>query len=563
MIAPCVAGLVIAGSFTGIYQALEWSTLDRWFRLRSSETKESRLVVINVGESDISELGEWPITDGTLAKLLTKIKQQQPRAVGLDIYRDLKQGDRAGQQQLEQVFKSTPNLIGVEKVVGETVKPPPILKQQRQVAMADLLLDADGKVRRSLISTRFDDGELILGLGVKLALMYLEQEQITLQSGDRQGTLKLGKATFTALRDNEGGYINLDTGGYQTLLNFRGEKDQFLQTSLTKVLQGEISDDLFRGRIVLIGSTAPSLKDLFHTPYTGNSARVQEMPGVYVHANVASQILSSALDGRHLLKGIAEIGEWIWILGWSFVGANLSIILLEMNLLQKDSLSQIKLGLIGAIVPVGILVGSSYLLFLNGIWIPTIAPLIALGAASFAATGYYHQNQKKIAFTDGLTKIPNRRFFDRYLEQQWSKCQREKKDLSLILCDVDFFKIYNDTYGHQAGDQCLQKVAMALHTSVRKGDLAARYGGEEFVVVLPNSNPKTAFLVANRIRSQLKSMRIPHQKSKVSKYISISMGISSLYHNQVISSEELIAMADKALYEAKEQGRDRAVICEE
>ena len=337
-----------------------------------------------------------------------------------------------------------------------------------------------------------------------------------------------------------------------------------MQTSLSKVLRGDISTDLFRGRIVLIGATATSLNDLFHTPYTGNSEeRVREMPGVYVHANIASQILSSALDGRFMLHGIAETGEWIWILGWSFVGASLSIILLEMNLLQKDSFSLIKLGLIGAIVPVGILFGSSYLLFLNGIWIPTIAPLIALSTASFAATAYYHQNQKRIAFTDGLTKIPNRRFFDRYLEQQWSKCQREKKDIALILCDVDFFKLYNDTYGHQNGDQCLQKVALALHTSVRKSDLAARYGGEEFVVVLPNSNPQTALLVANRIRSKLKSMQIPHPKSKASKYVSISMGIASLYHNQVIASEELIAMADKALYEAKEQGRDRAVISEE
>ncbi len=559
-IAPCVAGLVIVSSFTGIYQTLEWSTLDRWFRLRPQEAKESRIVVVNVGESDISELGEWPISDGKLAQLLTIIKQQQPRAIGLDIYRDLKRGERAGQRQLEQVFQSTPNLIGVEKVAGERVKPPLILKQKQQVAMSDLLLDPDGKVRRSLVSTRFDDGAIILGLGIKLALMYLEQDNITLQAGDRTSTLNLGKATFTHLQDNEGGYIDLDTGGYQTLLNFRGEKEQFLQTSLTKVLQGDIPPDLFRGRIVMIGATAPSLNDLFQTPYNSSLQKAQAMPGVYVHANIASQTLSAALDGRHLLTGIPETAEWLWILAWSFVGSSLSIILLEKNLLQENSLSLIKLTAIGAIVPIAILFGSSYLIFLNGIWIPAITPLVALGVSSFVATGYYHQHQKRIAFTDGLTKIPNRRFFDRYLEQQWSRCQREAKDIALILCDVDFFKVYNDTYGHQQGDRCLQKVALALHTSVRKQDLAARYGGEEFVVVLPNSNPKTALIVANRIRSKLKSMSIPHEKSQASKYVSISMGIASSYHNQVISAEELIATADKALYEAKKQGRDRAVI---
>ena len=128
------------------------------------------------------------------------------------------------------------------------------------------------------------------------------------------------------------------------------------------------------------------------------------------------------------------------------------------------------------------------------------------------------------------------------------------------MCDVDFFKVYNDTYGHQEGDFCLQKVALALSSSVRSVDLAARYGGEEFVVVLPDSNAKTAFIVAERIRSKLKGMQIPHAGSKAGDYVSISMGIASLYHNDVISCEELLTAADKALYQAKKEGRDRSVI---
>ena len=558
-----VAGLIIAGSSIGVYQTLEWSILDRWFQIRPLETKDSRIVVVEITESDISKLGEWPLSDGVLARSLATISQQEPRVVGLDLYRDIKHGDRLGQQKLAQVFDSMPNLIGVKKAIGELVKPPAILDTKGQVAMADLVWDRDGKIRRALISAEFDDGEISLGLGAITSLMFLEQENILLEDSPNKSTDKvLGKTTISAIESNTGAYIDADAKGYQTLINYRGDRESFLHTSLTDVLAGNIPKDVFRDRLVLIGTTAPSLNDFFYTPYNNNS-QSSKMPGVYIHANIASQMISSAIDERKMLGGISETSEWLWILGWSFVGGSMSLILFQMNLLQKNSFDSIKLTVVGIVVPIGLLFTSSYLLFLSGWWLPTIAPLLAFIAANLTVTGYYYQSQKRIAFTDGLTKIANRRFFDRYLEQQWSKCQREKKDIAVILCDVDFFKIYNDTYGHQEGDVCLQKVALALSSSVRNVDLAARYGGEEFVVVLPDSNTKTASLVADRIRSKLKAMQIPHEGSNASEYVSISMGIASIYHNQVISQSELLAAADKALYQAKVQGRDRAVISEQ
>ena len=559
-IAPGVAGLVIAGSLTGAYQVLEWSVLDRWFQVRPAEAKDSRIVVVEISESDITTLGKWPVPDGILAKLLTQIERQKPRVVGLDLYRDLKHGDPAGQAKLEKIFRSQLNLIGVTKAIGETVRPPAILDEQGQVAMADLVFDSDGKIRRALVSAEFDNGEIVFGLGTMAGLMYLEQDNIVLKNSPKDPTGNiLGKAHIVPFKSNTGAYINADADGYQILLDYRGTKNSFLHTSMTDVLQGNIPQDIFRDRIVLIGATAPSLKDLFYTPYSQNSQFAQ-IPGVYIHANIASQIIAGALDGRKMLNGIAETQEWLWILGWSFMGGGLSLMLFQMDLLQKDAFSSIKLTILGTVVPVGLLFTSSYLLFLSGWWLPTIAPLLALIMANLGVTGYYYQNQKRIAFTDGLTKIANRRFFDRYLEQQWSKSQRDKTDLAVILCDVDFFKVYNDTYGHQEGDICLQKVALALDSSVRGSDLAARYGGEEFVVVLPDSNTKIAKLVADRIRAKLKAMQIPHEGSKASKYVSISMGIASLYNNEVISPKELLAAADKALYQAKEQGRDRAVV---
>ena len=492
VISPTVTGLVILGSLTGIYQNLEWSVLDRWFRIGTSEAREYRIVVVEVGESDISELGQWPMSDGTMAQLLTEIKQQQPRVIGLDFYRDLKQGNLEEQKQLETVFRTIPNIIGVEKAIDDKVKPSPVLEELGQVAMADFVLDADGKARRALILAKFDDGEVKFGLGTMTALMYLEQDKILLENTDKPTEKILNRTKILALSPNFGGYINTDTAGFQTMINYRGGEDSFMRTSLSDVLQKKIPDNIFRDRIVLIGATAPSLNDFFYTPYSSRSQASQRMPGVYVHANIASQIVSTAVDGRQMLWSFSEPGEWLWILGWSVVGGSLSLVLFQMNLLQKDSLNSIKLTVLGIVFPVGILLTSSYLLFLTGYWLPTIAPLIAFVGSNLIVTGYYYQSQKRIAFTDGLTKIANRRFFDHFMEQQWSKCQRDEQDLAVILCDVDFFKVYNDTYGHPEGDNCLQKVALALSDSVRGNDLVARYGGEEFVIVLPDSNTETA-----------------------------------------------------------------------
>jgi adenylate cyclase len=560
-IASSIAGLVIVGGFTSAYQTLELSTLDLWFRLRPQEDRDSRIVVVNIGESDLQELGEWPISDGKLAHLLENIARQQPRAIGLDLYRDLPQGDLAGQQKLADLLTITPNIIGVEKAIGEKVFAPSILQKSDRIAMADLVIDPDAKVRRGLISARTADDRVLLGLATKLSLIYLAQENITLQALENSSDRVLGKAVFSSLEKNEGAYINADVGGYQVLLNFRGLEDRFVRTSLTEVLKQQISQDLFKDKIVLIGSTASSLNDLFYTPYS-SGINSEQMPGVYVHANLTSQILSAALENRLMIRGIAEVGEWGWVIIWSFVGATISLVLLEVDLLQKNAFSSVKWTAIGIFTPVGLLFGSNYLLFLGGWWLPVISPLLALSLSAITIAGYYNQSQKNLAFTDGLTQIANRRFFDRYLEQQWWRSQKYELELSLILCDVDFFKLYNDTYGHQGGDECLKKVASAIKASVRANDLPARYGGEEFVIILPNTDAQTAVLVANRIRFKLKEMEIPHLSSQASSHVSISCGIASLKMNHAKSPEELIAIADRALYLAKKQGRDCAVIAE-
>jgi two-component system, cell cycle response regulator len=158
---------------------------------------------------------------------------------------------------------------------------------------------------------------------------------------------------------------------------------------------------------------------------------------------------------------------------------------------------------------------------------------------------------------DGLTQVANRRRFDQVLEFEWCRLRREKLPLSLILCDVDYFKLYNDTYGHIAGDICLQKVAQTINNSVKRpADLVARYGGEEFAVLLPNTNLKGALKVAELIRHQIQELYLPHIASNISQYVTLSMGVSSLVPTHEESKEVLIRVADCALYEAKSRGRN-------
>ena len=161
---------------------------------------------------------------------------------------------------------------------------------------------------------------------------------------------------------------------------------------------------------------------------------------------------------------------------------------------------------------------------------------------------------------DSLTQIANRRRFDEYITQEWSRCARERECLSLLLCDVDYFKAYNDTYGHQAGDSCLYEVAKAIERAVKRpADVAFRYGGEEFAVILPHTEGKGAIKVAQEIHEQVQQLEMEHSSSKIDKYITLSIGVSSIIPDTQILPHNLISAADSALYDAKLEGRDRTI----
>ncbi len=170
------------------------------------------------------------------------------------------------------------------------------------------------------------------------------------------------------------------------------------------------------------------------------------------------------------------------------------------------------------------------------------------------------RDTKLLATVDGLTGISNRRKFDEYLDQQWRDMAREKLSLSLLLCDIDHFKEYNDTYGHLAGDDCLRQVSHAIQTALKRPlDLVARYGGEEFAVILPKTCGIGAIAVTQRIQTHMHQMQIPHCRSTVSPYVTISIGAATMNPIHTESPEIIIQEADRLLYRAKEQGRNLIV----
>ncbi|MBF2063507.1 MAG: CHASE2 domain-containing protein [Calothrix sp. C42_A2020_038] len=370
LITLIVASAVIILRLAGFFQGMEWAMLDRFFQARPSAKIDPRIVIVAIDELHIQKTGQYPMSDMVLAQALQTLKSYNPKAIGLDLYRDLPV--EPGSEELTQLYKTTPNLIGVEKGVGSPIAPPPVLAELQQVGLADQVLDGDGKVRRALLSIR-RNGKLSLNLGLRLALSYLETQGITPKYLPNN-RIQIGKALIVPFESNFGGYVGADAGGYQILLNYYGTQKQFQAISITDVLEKKVHPDAVRNRIVLIGATAESINDFFQTPYSSKVFdNPQQMPGVVVHANIASQILNGALDGRPMLQVWSPGVEWMWILLSCGVGTTLSWYFQSLKLLVVITTA---MG--------GTLTIIAYLAFLLGWWIPIIPPLVGLIVAAFS-----------------------------------------------------------------------------------------------------------------------------------------------------------------------------------
>jgi CHASE2 domain-containing sensor protein/signal transduction histidine kinase/DNA-binding response OmpR family regulator len=378
--APLMVLIIMGIRATGALQALEWLLWDQLSRRRPLEPQETRVVIVSIEEADIAKLEQWPISDATLAEVITLIRQEQPRAIGLDLYRNLP--IEPGQEQLLDVFQNTPSLFGIEKAVGDhygaAIAPPPVLKELGQVSASDIVIDQDGTVRRILLSLRDPKGNTILSLAAQLALTYLADDGIELSivRGNPQH-LALGRAEFLPLHPNSGGYVRADAGGYQILSNYRYLQEPIPTISISTLLNGQAPPGIFYDRVVLIGTTAASLGDRFQTPFADRFQPLPGIPGVLVHADFVSQILSAALEGRPLLRPLPAPAEWLWVMVGATVGAMYGWTL-RSPLSTASSIVVTGSGLSLA----------AYLFLLQGWWVPIVPSLLALAGASLFNKGY-------------------------------------------------------------------------------------------------------------------------------------------------------------------------------
>jgi adenylate cyclase len=382
---PSATGLILTIRLIGWLQPLEWTGLDLFFQLRPLEPKDERIVIVGMQEKDIQKLKQWPVSDRDLAKLLEKIKAQKPRVIGLDIYRDI--AVEPGHEELTKIFQTTPNLIGIEKVIGDqlysTIDPPPVLEASEQVSSSDIILDGDGVLRRAFLFPMAPGKEELPSLGLAVALKYLEKENIVPVASEDGGWMQLGKTVFYPFNSNDGGYVNADDGGYQTLLNYRGSAQSFQTVSFTDVLEGRCAPNLMRDRIVLVGSQATSIKDYFSTPHSQSLSITPAFTfGVEIQANLTSQILSTVLNNRPLIKVLPDYLETIWIAVWVAIPA-----IWAWKWRNSKNLTKLYLAIaVGTTAAIVILVGSCYIAFLNSWWLPLAPTLLALGCSSVLIT---------------------------------------------------------------------------------------------------------------------------------------------------------------------------------
>jgi adenylate cyclase len=411
--APIVAGFLIMLRLAGAVQPIELTALDWSLRCHPKTPVDSRILIVGITDADMQAMGNWPMTDRQLAQLLIKVKQQQPRLIGLDLYRDLEIAP--GTAELTQVFASTPNLVGIQKVVGNEygaiVPPPSALKaldspDNPRIGANDLLPDADSKIRRSLLSLRKDESSpLVLGFGALLALKYLDTEGTYLEPIEpieaHPDQYRLGQAILKPFQENDGGYVRASTGGYQLLMwsNLRYRGQRFKTVSMTDVLTGKIAADLMRDRIVLIGVIAESAGDYFYVPYQESwfSNTFQRAAGVEIHADTTSQVLQAASSGQPLIRSWSEPIEGLWIVVWATIGATIAWVnryktssplpsrryrlrRIIKNYVFSTGFSIFVLS--ASLVIVG------YLALLQGWWIPVIPSVLAISTTAIVITAY-------------------------------------------------------------------------------------------------------------------------------------------------------------------------------
>lgn len=540
-----VAGCVLGVRTTGGLQSIELLAYDQLVRLQPDAGIDPRLLVVAITEEDIRTQNRWPISDAVVARLLEKLQQYQPKVIGLDIYRDVPQppGQSALLKQLQASNTIAVTLLG--DADNSQVAPPPGVSPDR-VGFSDFVVDPDSVVRRNLLfaSTK---AERFYSFSLRLSLHYLAEKNLFLQV--KPDYLTIGSTNFYPLDKTSGGYQELDDRGYQVMLNYRSASRVARQVTLTQVLNGTVDPAWVKDKLVLIGTTAPSAKDLFLTPYNLSAEKSPKTPGVLVHAQMTSQILSTVLDGTPQIWFLPTSGEIVWVWVWSLIGG-----LVAWRLRHPLGLMAATGGLVGGGVAI------SYGAFLQAGWLPLVPGAIAVlgGVAGVVAYRLLYD-----AFHDALTGLPNRALFMKQLQwaidrRHWFLPTRNGKEaptVAVLFLGLDGFKTINDSFGHRRGDQLLVATTERLKSCLLPADQLARVGGDEFAIL--RCKPRDEEEVTHLADQLQKQVTLPFKLDGQEVFTTASVGIVLGRTNADCDPEEILRDAHTAMYRAKASGKAR------
>lgn len=542
------------GSFFSFIGSMENRTFDIRQNLSANSgvrhhNKDIVIVAIDDGSYEyiLDKYGEWPLRRDMYAKMVDYIEAQQPKTVAFDLmFVKSMKSDIESDNALINVFKKYDNVYTSMNLDNQpedlrippqlpeklTVKPYPNVKDTIEYSNCRVILqgilDATSNIGMINVS-RSDDGVLReMPLYLKYNGKYYPQlgYRVALASGNVKN-----------VQPNEDASV---------ILNWYGPAGTFENISMYKLLKAVENNDIkafdFHNKIVYFGATAASLFDIKTIPVD------KVYPGVEVQATYVNNLLDGSL--------IKQCPEYVNIL------AGLLLALLTVIFVMKIQSMPTAFGL-------SVTISAFYVMFAYELmrfkyyWIKIVSPLsIVLFAFILAVIVKYliksrdFDTQYKLATTDGLTELYNHRYFQEQMQRFASHSDRYNTVFSLIIIDIDFFKKFNDNFGHQSGDAVLRQVAFALKKNVRATDIVCRYGGEEMSIILPNTKNEEAVAIANKLCTIIGTKKCKLANGKESN-VTISLGVSTYGEEDGLTPTELIASADKRLYHAKENGRNR------
>ena len=562
--------------FKSFFEVAENRTFDYRQTIKVSHkhpTPNGDIVLLAIDDASLEYLwdkyGEWPIPRNIYADVVNYIEAEKPQAIIFDLMflksvRSQKDADKlfietmnkynniyTGLNFDNQSFdvrkpESLPNRIELNidnksnvsfkkkfKFTNCRLILSELLNGNVKVGLTNVIRSNDGIIRTISPVLVYKDKEYPY-LSFKAGSDYLKMKDDNNFSIDKQGNLIVADTKIPLNKNGE------------AILNWYGQSGTHTTVPLYKIIKEMDNSNLskfdFKNKIIIVGTTAMSLHDTKSVPIQS-----EVYPGAEVHATFINNMLDNNFikkAGRTtqilILLGVIAIVGGIAMFSTSTLFATLSTILFTIAYLFI----------------------SYYTMELFNLWIPVVMPVIAIALAftlsllaKYLMKSRDFEYQYKLATIDGLTELYNHRYFQDTLKQQIEISRRYNQPVSLIICDIDFFKKFNDTYGHQAGDAVLRQVAQTLKKNSRTTDFVCRYGGEEMSIILPNTKAEEALMLANRICAAV-SEKPFHLTPVDTAPVTISLGVSTFPDNAQ-TPQDLIEWADKGLYYAKEHGRNQ------